>query len=225
MHETAGEGSPAIFDALCEDTLVENLLILHGLHPLSLEDRVEAALDSVRPYLASHEGDVEFVGVEGDIVHVRFRGSCDGCPSSSATMKSAVERAIHERIPEIASVVADGLLKESASSLRLESDWVALDALPALTTDGLARVTLEGTTVLFVRGEQALYAYRDRCPACAGGFGEAALQWPFVRCGACGARFDVVHAERAETDARIFAEPFPLVREGERVRVAIPLAV
>ncbi len=226
MHDAAGERSDAIFDALCEDAFVESLLVLHGLHPLSLEDRVEAALDSVRPYLASHDGNVEFLRIEGDVVHVRFLGTCDGCPSSSATMQGAVERAIQERIPEIASVQADGVKEESsARSLRLESDWVALDALPALTTQGLARLTLEGTTVLFVRGEQALYAYRDRCPACASGFGEAALQWPFVRCGSCGARFDVVRAGRAETDERIFAEPFPLVRDGERVRVAIPLAV
>lgn len=225
VHDAGAERAPAIFEALCADEFVESLLVLHGLHPLSLEERVEAALESVRPYLASHEGAVDLVGIEGDVAEVRFRGSCDGCPSSSATMQGAVERAILERVPEITTVRAAGVAPAASSSLRVESDWVALDALPTLPTDGLARLALDGTTVLFVRGEAALYAYRDRCPACASSFGDAHLEWPFVRCGACGGRFDVVRAGRSENDARTFAEPFPLVREGERVRVAIPLGV
>jgi len=224
VHDAGGDRSPAIFEALCADEFVESLLVLHGLHPLSLEERVEAALESVRPYLASHEGAVDLVCIENDVVEVRFRGSCDGCPSSSATMQGAVEKAILEHVPEISAVRAAGVAK-AASSLRVESDWVALDALPTLPTDGLARLTLDGTTVLFVRGETALYAYRDRCPACASSFGDAQLEWPFVRCGQCGGRFDVVRAGRAESDTAGFAEPFPLVREGERVRVAIPLGV
>lgn len=229
VHDAAGDRSAAIFDALCGDRFVESLLVLHGLHPLTLEDRVQAALDSVRPYLASHEGDVDFVGIEGDAAVVRFRGSCDGCPSSSATMQHAVERAILERVPEVTTVRAAGSAAEAvvrAPSLRLESDWVALDALPTLGTDGLAHVTLQGTAVLLVRGEQATLAYRDRCPVCLQPLGDdARLAWPFVQCGSCGERFNAVHAGRAETDERLFAEPFPLVREDGRIRVAIPLGV
>jgi Fe-S cluster biogenesis protein NfuA len=104
-----------VFARLCEDPFVESLLCLHGLHPLSVEERVQRALDGVRPYLKSHEGGVEIATIEDDVVVLRLEGTCDGCPSSEATVKLAVERAILDRVPEIRSVRA-----ESATPLRAE---------------------------------------------------------------------------------------------------------
>ena len=74
--------SEADVERLVADDLVGSLLILHGLHPLDLEARVVAALDSVRPYLGSHGGDVEVLGIDEDegVLHLRMLGSCDGCP-------------------------------------------------------------------------------------------------------------------------------------------------
>ena len=68
---------------MTDDELVSHLLLLHGLHPVSLGDRVLDALDEVRPYLESHGGDVELVGMEGPVVRLRMQGSCSGCPSST----------------------------------------------------------------------------------------------------------------------------------------------
>jgi Fe-S cluster biogenesis protein NfuA len=109
VHATAGERSDAIFAQLCEDPFVESLLCLHGLHPYSVEDRVELALDSVRPYLKSHAGDVGIASVDGGVVTLRLHGTCDGCSSSATTLKLAVERAILERVPEIHTVVAENV--------------------------------------------------------------------------------------------------------------------
>jgi Fe-S cluster biogenesis protein NfuA/nitrite reductase/ring-hydroxylating ferredoxin subunit len=227
VHETAGERSEAIFAALCRDTFVESLLALHGLHPLSLEDRVQAALDSIRPYLESHEGNVELVRVDDGVAYVRLAGSCDGCQSSSATLKHAVEAAIREHVAGIVEVRAEGVdaAPATAPSLKLQSDWIALDALPELATDGLAHVSCAGTSVLLVGCERTFFAYRDRCPVCTRALDGARLEWPFVRCAACGERFDVVHAGRVAENATLCAEPFPLVREDQSVRVAIPLGV
>jgi Fe-S cluster biogenesis protein NfuA len=105
--------SPAgrdLFDRLFHDDLVASLLIVHGLHPDELGRRVEQALDGVRPYLASHGGGVELLGVDEDpgIVRLRLLGSCDGCPSSSATLRDAVENAIHEAAPEIVTIDTEG---------------------------------------------------------------------------------------------------------------------
>src|SRR5919112_2114490 len=66
-----GEGLERIFAALdddvrarlAEDGVVASLMLIHGLYPIPLEDRVEAALDSVRPYMESHGGRVELVGI------------------------------------------------------------------------------------------------------------------------------------------------------------------
>ena len=62
-----------------------------------------AALESVRPFLGAHGGDVELLGLDGAIgaVHLRLLGSCDGCPSSAVTLRTAVESAIAEAAPEI----------------------------------------------------------------------------------------------------------------------------
>lgn len=107
VHSELGDRSDELFTALCEDKLVEGLLCLHGLHPLSLEDRIDEAMKSVLPYIKSHNGNMELSRIEGDVVYLRLEGSCEGCPGSSATLKEAVERAILGRAPEIREVRAE----------------------------------------------------------------------------------------------------------------------
>ena len=78
-------------------------MVVHDLHPEDLATRVAAALESVRPFLGAHGGDVELLGLDGALgaVHLRLLGSCDGCPSSAVTLRTAVESAIAEAAPEI----------------------------------------------------------------------------------------------------------------------------
>ncbi len=99
-----------LLDRVVSDQLVGNLLVIHGLHPFDLPTRIGAALSKVRPYLASHGGDVEVLDVDAEAgrIVIRLLGSCDGCPSSSVTLKLAVEDAIHAAAPEIAHIVVDG---------------------------------------------------------------------------------------------------------------------
>jgi Fe-S cluster biogenesis protein NfuA len=98
--------------SLADDELIGHLLMVHGLHPRSVEERVLSALDEVRPYLASHSGGVELVGIEGATVRLRLEGTCHGCPSSTATLKLAVEQAIAEAAPEVERVEAEGAVEE-----------------------------------------------------------------------------------------------------------------
>ena len=59
----------------------------------------------MRPYLGSHGGDVELLEVTDDgVVRLRLLGSCDGCPSSSVTLKLAVEDAIEAAAPEVTGI-------------------------------------------------------------------------------------------------------------------------
>jgi Fe-S cluster biogenesis protein NfuA len=67
-------------------------------------DRVSQALEGVRPFLGQHGGDVELLSVADDRVRLRMLGSCHGCPSSSITLKMAVEKAILEAAPEIEGI-------------------------------------------------------------------------------------------------------------------------
>lgn len=107
--ELAEERTPDLIGALAEDELVASLLLVQGLHPESLDDRVEGALVSVRPFLAQHGGDVELLGIDDarGAVKVRLLGSCDGCPSSASTLQGAVEVAIVSAAPEITRIVVD----------------------------------------------------------------------------------------------------------------------
>jgi Fe-S cluster biogenesis protein NfuA len=113
-----GADDGSLLERLVDDDLVATLLVLHGLHPLGLADRVRRALDSVRPYLGSHGGDVEVVAVDEaeGVVRLRMLGSCDGCPSSAVTLELAVHRAIEEAAPEITRIDVEGAVPSAAST-------------------------------------------------------------------------------------------------------------
>jgi Fe-S cluster biogenesis protein NfuA len=93
-----------IVATLAADELVSHMLLLHGLHPLDIDERVKTALAGVRPYLNSHGGDVELIEVAEGIVKLRLIGTCGDCPSSTATLRGAIEKAIREAAPEVISI-------------------------------------------------------------------------------------------------------------------------
>jgi Fe-S cluster biogenesis protein NfuA len=99
---------------LARDELVGHLMLLHDLHPVDVEQRVREALDGVAPYLASHGGGVELRGIEEGVVRLALRGHCDGCPSSAATLKLAVENAIRMAAPELEAIEAEGMVEPGA---------------------------------------------------------------------------------------------------------------
>jgi Fe-S cluster biogenesis protein NfuA len=114
LVEVYGEGlarlvnrleAPRVLE-LAEDEMVAHLLLVHGLHPLDLEARIARALEQVRPYLRSHSGEVELVAIEPPTVRLRLSGSCHGCPSSTVTLRLAIEAAIRKAAPEIERVDA-----------------------------------------------------------------------------------------------------------------------
>jgi Fe-S cluster biogenesis protein NfuA len=71
-----------------------------------MKEKVEAALEEIRPNLQADGGDVEFVGVDDGVVSVRLTGACAGCPMSTMTLKNGIERILRERIPEVKEVVS-----------------------------------------------------------------------------------------------------------------------
>ena len=69
-----------------------------------MKEKVEAALNEIRPMLQRDGGDVELVSIEGGVVKVRLQGACAGCPMSQMTLRNGIERVLKERIPEITAV-------------------------------------------------------------------------------------------------------------------------
>ncbi len=232
-------------ERLARDDLVASLLLVHGLHPHDVTTRVRTALDSVRPYLGSHGGDVHLVDVADGVVRLELAGSCRSCPSSSVTLELAVEDAVRAAAPEIESIEVVAAQTESAGVISADSlfsrvhtgghrsgNWVAVPELAELRAGEVGGFAVAGLAVLACRVGEDVYAYRDHCPGCDSSLAGAALErrvgFPLgdavLRCPACQAHFDVVHAG-ARVDGDGHLEPLPvLVRSGE-LSVAVPVEV
>lgn len=87
-------------DSLSEDPVVARLFETYLAEEEEAEDvaeSLEEALDEIRPYLHSHGGEMEVLGVSNGVVKLRLMGSCDGCPSSTLTLTQGVEKILQER--------------------------------------------------------------------------------------------------------------------------------
>jgi Fe-S cluster biogenesis protein NfuA len=227
--------------ALADDDLVAHLLLLHDLHPVPVETRVREALEGVRPYLESHGGDVELVGVEDGVVRLRLRGSCSGCPSSTMTLKLAIEDAIHKAAPDVDEVKAEGvsapapapgptlLQLEVSDAVRREQpagEWAMVGTLAELSSGGMVVKAVAGERVLFVRLEETFFAYRDACPGCESSLTAAALRGAELTCSGCGRLYDIRRAGRCLDDPDLYLEPVPLLSDDSGlVKVALRSAV
>jgi Fe-S cluster biogenesis protein NfuA/nitrite reductase/ring-hydroxylating ferredoxin subunit len=234
VAEVASRDDGDLAQALAEDELISHLLLLHGLHPVAVEQRVLDALAEVRPYLESHGGGVELIGVQEGTVRLRLRGSCSGCPSSTMTLKLAIENAIHKLAPEIEEVVAEeeqaapaaseGLLQIELAPV-LQGSWTMAGGLPELSSGGMVLKRVAGEEVLFIALGPQRYAYRPGCPACQRSLEGGRLEGTELACAGCGNRFDVLRAGRCLDAPHLHLEPLPLL-EGEDglVKVALPQA-
>jgi Fe-S cluster biogenesis protein NfuA/nitrite reductase/ring-hydroxylating ferredoxin subunit len=233
----ADERVTSLAVAFSEDPLVSSLLSLHGLHPIPVEVRVQQALDKVRPYLGSHAGGVEFLGVDAEgVVHLRLQGSCDGCPSSTVTVKLAIERAIEEGAPEVTRVDVEGVTAPAKSGglvqlqpLRGSSGssestrWTHVGTLDTVLPGTMAALEIGGTGVLLLSADDTLYAYRNACASCGSGLDRGSLTGTVLRCPACGAGWDAHLAGRGVDDPSRYLDPLPLLADERSVRIALPV--
>ena len=247
-----GEAGPAMLAKLAEDPLVESLLLLHGLHPLDVDARIQRALDRVRPYLGSHAGGVQYLGVTDGVARLRLEGSCNGCPSSTVTVQLAITGAVQEAAPEVTEVVVDGMTEAPGPKLlqigrgpgeanERDSDPAALEGsggdgaanevgwvtLPDIGPPSSRPVTAsaDGTSVLVCSVRGTLYAYRDSCAACGSSLAAGTLARELLTCPGCAARYNVRLAGKGLDDPAMHLDPLPLLADSQGVRVALPQAV
>jgi Fe-S cluster biogenesis protein NfuA/nitrite reductase/ring-hydroxylating ferredoxin subunit len=225
-------------EALAADELISHLLLLHDLHPVPLEERVRGALESVRPYLASHGGNVELLGVEDGVARLRLEGSCSGCPSSTMTLKLAIEDAIRKAAPDIDDIEAEGAIDPAPAPglIQLETvtpahapiqiepapSWAMAGGIPEVPGGGPVLKRVSGEEVLFVTIDGSHYAYRPACPACGESLEDAMLEGAHLACPACNQRYDVRAAGRALDAPGLHLDPVPLlVDDSGLVKVAL----
>jgi Fe-S cluster biogenesis protein NfuA/nitrite reductase/ring-hydroxylating ferredoxin subunit len=238
--------------ALAGDELVSHLLLVHDLHPEPVEARVRRALESVRPYLESHGGNVELLAVDDGVVRLRLAGSCSGCPSSTVTLKLAIEDAIRKAAPEVEEIEAEGAggSQPTPNLIQIEvpgppqsggaqerddatapeasgTEWVMAGGLPELGAAGAGPLVKKvfGERLLFLQLAESIYAYRPECPGCGDPLEGAALDGIELACAACGNRYDVMRAGRCLDAPHLHLEPVPLlVDEAGLVKVAVGAA-
>jgi Fe-S cluster biogenesis protein NfuA/nitrite reductase/ring-hydroxylating ferredoxin subunit len=231
--ETIAEAGPAgeeVREALAADGVVASLLLIHDLHPIPVEERVAAALERVRPYMESHGGNVELLGVEDGIARLRLEGSCKTCSASSATLELAVRQALEEAAPDLEGMDVEGAVDEedgiSGVALPMMNGggtraWFEVTGVDALPLDGLAAAEVAGVPLIVGNVDGTLLAYRNACAACGGTLDGALLSAGALTCPGCGRSFFLPRAGRSLGDERLQLDPVPLLREDGAVKVAL----
>jgi len=102
---------------LGEDPMVCGLMVLYGIHPVCLEDRIKNAVEKARLQVQKQGGKVELLEVSDGLVRVSISSTSNGCHSSPDALKQLVEQAIREAAPEIIEVVADGVASSNSAFL------------------------------------------------------------------------------------------------------------
>ena len=173
----ADDAARAVLFELVDDPVVHLLLSLHGIvrpDPLTHANQV---LETVRPQLHSHGGDVSLVRVTDGTAFVRLEGACNGCSMSSVTLRNLVEEALVEGVPAITAVEVVAAEPSPTliplESLRVGRDpssegWAKVGSAGDIKVDDLTPVTLESaggerTAVIIVNLAQRLSAYRNEC--------------------------------------------------------------
>jgi Fe-S cluster biogenesis protein NfuA/nitrite reductase/ring-hydroxylating ferredoxin subunit len=226
------EGHPdgqQLIRALADDDVVGNLLLLHDLHPDTVDSRILAALDQVRPYLGSHAGGIDYLGVDDDgVAQLQFSGSCDGCPSSSVTVQLTIERAVLEAAPEVTAVHVEGMVETKPPPLLQIGRRPAPPSTDrwrhvsfAVSAGQSLRLEVDGIGVLICNLEGSYVAYGCECPRCGADLAAAVLSGTELRCRECRTSYDVRHAGKAE-DGATGLRPLPLLEHGDGWQVALP---
>lgn len=159
------------------DPVVYGVLRFHGLIKAPLSERLQQALEEVRPALATHGGGVELVAIKlPNTVEVRLIGSCHGCPASGQTLSEGVEKAIRTHCPEITVInqVSRGPVEGSGDAgsivhfispfaLNAKSGWLDAGLADDIPEGGIAERKLKGRSVLLSKRGETLSCFDNAC--------------------------------------------------------------
>ena len=236
--DDAGEPGAEIRERLSSDGVVASLMLIHGLYPVPLDERVAEALDSVRPYMESHGGNVELLGLDEGVARIRLEGSCEGCPASASTLELAIKQALEEAAPDLEGLVVEGAIADPKAKLgdgALELPvvsvapgsadatpaWFDRDLIDSIAEGGLERAEAAGIELVIGRVDGSLLAYRNACAGCDGDLTGGELTAGVLSCPSCERRYSLERAGRSLDDDHLQLEPVPLLPGGSGYRVAL----
>src|ERR1700733_5672987 len=239
----AGPEGERIAASLSDDPLVATLLLIHDLHPVPLEQRVQSALDSVRPYMESHGGNVELLSLGPGTARIHLQGSCSDCSASSVTLELAIKQALEDAAPDLEGLEVEGVTARTAGGPGLPMAtgtgptgmelpvvmsgpapaplWFDVESIASLADGSLAAVSVAGSDLVVANVDGSLLAYRDRCASCGARLHDGMLMAGALSCPECARSFFLPRAGRSMDDEQLQLEPVPLLREDGRVKVAL----
>lgn len=172
----ADEATRGVLFELVDDPVVHLLLSLHGIVRPDPVTNANQVLETVRPQLHSHGGDVALVRIEDGTAFVRLEGACNGCSMSSVTLRNLVQEALVEGVPAITAVEVVAAEPSPTliplESLRIGRDpaaegWARLGPAADVPVDDITAATLinggRPVEVIVVNIGQRLSAYLNEC--------------------------------------------------------------
>lgn len=224
------KSDPAAAAAMREaagDEVVYAVLRRHNVIKPSIAERVEAALGSVRPMLASHGGDVELVKVAPPAIEVRFTGSCDGCAASALTFHAGVKKAVEDACPEITSIVQ---VKGSASggganfispfALNAVGDWLLAGRLDEIPESGIRALAVAKEKLVLFRRGSIVSCFQNACAHLGFPIADGEIDDGIITCPHHGFRYDLATGE-CLTAPEVQLQPHAVRVIGNRVEVRL----
>jgi Fe-S cluster biogenesis protein NfuA/nitrite reductase/ring-hydroxylating ferredoxin subunit len=200
--------------------------MIHDLYPVPLEERVMSALDTIRPYMESHGGNVELLGVEDGVAKLRLQGSCKSCRASSSTLELAVRQALQEAAPDLLGMDVEGIVEEEEEevtgiplpTLNGAPSWHILDIS---APEFMSATAVDGMSLVVANVDGTLLAYRNQCASCDAELSDGTLDRGALACPSCGRSYFLPQAGRSMDDDHLQLQPIPLLREAEAIKVAL----
>jgi Fe-S cluster biogenesis protein NfuA/nitrite reductase/ring-hydroxylating ferredoxin subunit len=219
----------AAMKSAVNDEVVYAVLRRHGIIKPSMTERVEAALESIRPMLASHGGDVELVSVAPPSIEVRFTGACDGCPASQLTFHAGVKKAVEDACPEITEILqvkgtaatsADGQSVRFVSPFALASggSWHLAAKLHEVPEGGIVAKMLEGEKILLSRRGSIVTCFQNACAHLGLALDDGEIEDGIITCPYHHFRYDLASGECLTAPA-VQLQPHAVRVIGNRVEV------
>jgi nitrite reductase/ring-hydroxylating ferredoxin subunit/Fe-S cluster biogenesis protein NfuA len=188
------------------DEVVYAVLRRHNILKPSIAERVETALGSVRPMLASHGGDVELITIAPPTIEVRFTGACDGCAASALTFHAGVKKAVQDACPEITEIrqikglangtaAADGVRFVSPFVLDSGGAWRPAGRLDEIPEGGLRTLTLDGEKLILHRRGGVVSCMQNACAHLGFPLDDGSIEDGIITCPYHGFRYDLASGE------------------------------
>ena len=215
------------------DEVVYGVLLYHELvkpPKPPLAQRIQTALEEVRPGLKSHNGDVELVAIKPpDTVEVRLIGTCSSCPTSTLTLSQGIEQAIKNHCPEITKVVAvnnSSTVNNANSSLispfsaKITCTWMKVATLDEVPEFSVVVVQLVGNSLILHRQGATVKCYRNGCAHLGSSLEKGKVENSVITCPSHGFQYKLETGE-CLTAPDISLQSYSVKIKGDKVFVKL----